>query len=304
MTKGVALPFFQLDDDVVEAGPWCVQVDDRDVLPLDGYVSDVDYASQIHLTRSVRVQHALASTQLDIPEDQLGLVLCCLVGTGVGRLPRSILERKFLRPPRDGTGVEISVTVDGQKLSSMLQVATDVLLVSSSADSGPLSPTMPGSRLWRDQFALRLEGAEPRFPIEQASFKHMFGNGPEARAPWFVHWLPGEWQRDFHGAIRLYLNSDQPETLERVRLQDPDVLRNVLADVMSQVVECLLRQEQEPEEILADCPPGSLGAMARYWLDMAGYGKCLAVASDTLLNSPGRFRAALMAAAELPEGKP
>lgn len=147
---------------------------------------------------------------------------------------------------------------------------------------------------------MRLEGGEPRFPVEVASFRKMFNNAPESRAPWYAHWPPGDWTRDFHGAVRLYINADNPEFVKQVEFGDPLTLQVILADIMGQIIERLV-QEDEVDELLEGVEPGSLGAQAKLWINTAWPNKPVSIAKSTLENRPGYFRATMLMLAELPE---
>ena len=222
------------------------------------------------------------------------------VGSGSGRLPRLILLRECrgLAPGR--WQKEFDFTVSGDRLSLVLDVQTYVMLADPPNDFGSLSPRRVGNRLWSDTLRVRLEGEEPRFPMEVADFRVLLGDVPGAAAPWFLHWSPGDWSRDFHGAARLYLNKDRSDFIKRVEEQDGPTLQVLLADVIGQVCERLV-SDQDADEIMSGSERESLGGQAKAWLRSIWPGKDVAFIRSLLEHKPGRFRAAILEMAELGE---
>ena len=299
MNRGIAYPFLTLSDAAVKADPWSLSLNGGNWQKADGFVQDWDSASEIRLRRTFEVDASIAADDLDVSPRSLSLALGVRVGTGPSRLPRLILLREYreLKPARGREAFDIRVP--GDWLSVVLDVRTHVMLADPPNDLGPLSPRHVGNRLWSDSVRVLLEGEEPRFPIEVADFRILFGDGPAA-APWFLHWSPGDWTHDFHGAIRLYLNKDRPDLIRRVEEQDGPTLQILLGDVMGQVCERLV-SEPDAEEIMSACEPGSLGAQATAWLRRIWPSKDVTFVRFLLEQRPGRFRAAVLELAELGE---
>ena len=172
---------------------------------------------------------------------------------------------------------------------------TQVLLAAVPADGGELSARRVASRLWSDTQRILLEGEEPRFPMEVADFRALLGNAPAAAAPWLK-----DWNRDFHGAARLYLNGDQSDFIKRIEEQDGPTLQVLLAEVMGQICERLIN-DPEADDVMSGAEPGSLGAQATSWLDTIWPGKDAAFVRSVLEQLPGQFRAAFLELAELGE---
>ena len=125
-----------------------------------------------------------------------------------------------------------------------------------------------------------------------------WGDPTVEAAPWFAHWTPGDWTRDFHGAFRLFLNSSVPEIKQAIEDESALVLQAMIGDVMSQLCEELLKAKDPPaEDILTECEAETMGAQARSWLELAWPGRDLDFVRSVLQNTPNRFRAALLAAA-------
>ena len=300
MNRRIAFPFLTLAGKAITDEPWSFSLNGEDVQPAGGFLLDWDAASEIRMRRTIRVDSKIAARQLDLAPASLYLALGIRVGTGPGRLPRRILHRQW-RPLVHGEGrEEIDVKVSGDQLSLVLDVQTQILLARSPDDCGPLSPRRVGSRLWYDSLRVLLEGEDPRFPMEVADFRALLGGGTAAAAPWFLHWSPRDWNRDFQGAVRLYLNKDTASFTEKTKEEDGPTLRVLLADVMGQICERLVSDPQA-EEIMAETEPGSLAAQATGWLGTIWPDKDAAFVRSVLEQQPGRFRAAFLELADLGE---
>ena len=299
MNRRIAFPFLTLSDAAVKADPWSLSLNGGSWQTAGDFVQDWDAASEIRIRRTLAIDPQIAADDLGVTTGSIRLALGVRVGTGPGRLPRLILLREN-RTLESGTWrEEFDIPVPGDRLSLVLDVETRVVLAAPPNDFGPLSPRRVANRLWSDAVRVLLEGEEPRFPMEVADFRVLLGDGPAA-APWFLHWSPRDWNRDFHGAMRLYLNKDRSDFIRRVEEQDGPTLQVLLADVMGQVCERLV-SEPDAEEIMSECEPGSLGAQTTAWLRRIWPGKDAAFVRSLLKQQPGRFRAAVLEMAELGE---
>lgn len=300
MTSNVAFPFFTIPDECIDVGPWFIRVDGGESLPAAEYVADWDYATELQLSRSIELDVEDAAKFLKIPGDELQLGLLVEIGTGAGRFPRKTLSTEFLEITADSPKVDLTINPYSGNLSSFLFLTTTLVLKSEPYEFARLSPKLANTKLWSDRFVTRLDGEEPRFPIEVASFERLFGNTPEARAPWYVSWNPGDWSRDFHGAVRLYLNNDLPDFMERIQSGDTFLLQSISVDVVGQILERLVT-ETDAEDIVANAPVGSLAAQAASWIKLAWPDSSLGNLKHKLESQPGRFRACMWAVAESQE---
>lgn len=262
------------------------------------HLANWDAASLIRVRRTVKLDPVIAANDLGITPDEPSLSLEVRIGTGAGRLPRLILLRDCHELSAGEPQVEVDIEVAGDRLSLVLDLQTQVVLASTLTDYGPLSPRRAKDRVWSDTLRIRLEGEEPRFPIEIVDIRALLGNTIPPSTPWYLQWSPLDWDRDFHGAARLYLNKDQTDLIERIEQQDGPTLQVLLADVMSQICERLLT-DSEAEEIMAGTEPNSLGGQATAWLHKAWPGKDAAFVRSLLDSRPGMFRAALLSLAEV-----
>ncbi|MCK9538036.1 hypothetical protein [Dokdonella sp.] len=297
MNRRVAYPFLTLSDAAVKVSAWEVSLDGVAWSEPGEFLADWDNASDIHLRRTLHVNAELAASDLGIPVDQLALAASVRIGTGQGRLSRLVLSRVRRELHADSPSWEFEHVTEGRSLSIFLDLRTELLLVRSPATFSPLSPRHPGDRLWSENTRIRLEGEEPRFPIESVNLAQMLGDGMAGAAPWYLHWSPRDWGRDFHGAVRLYLNERSSDILERIEGEDPATIQILLSDVMSQVCERFLA-DPEAESMMELAEPGSLGAQAAIWLRKAWPGKDADFIRSVLESRPGSFRATMLALAE------
>ncbi len=297
MNRRVAFPFLTLSESAVEASAWEISLDSVEWSAAGEFLPHWDSASDIRIRRTMRLNLELAASDLGIPVDRLALSASVRIGTGQGRLPRLILARTR-RDLRSGdTSWEFEQIIEGHRPSMILDLQTEILLADVPAEFSALSPVHPGNRLWSENVRVRLEGEEPRFPIETADLAQMLGGGIAGAAPWHLHWSPGDWTRDFHGAVRLYLNEKSGEVLQRIEDEDPATIQFLLADVMSQICERLLA-DPEAGTMMDTAEPGSLGAQAATWLRKAWPGKDASFIRSVLESRPGVFRSTMLALAE------
>lgn len=297
MNRRVAFPFLTLSGSAVDASAWEISLDGSEWSAAGEFLPHWDSSSDIRIRRTLRLNLELAASDLGIPVDQLALSGSVRIGTGQGRLPRLILSRTRREFRPGDTSWEFERTIEGNALSMILDLQTEILLANAPTESSALSPVHPGDRLWSDNARVRLEGEEPRFPIETADLAQMLGGGIAGAAPWHLHWSPGDWTRDFHGAVRLYLNEKSGEVLRRIEDEDPATIQFLLADVMSQICERFLA-DPEAATMMHAAEPGSLGAQAATWLRKAWPGKEASFIRSVLESRPGVFRSTMLALAQ------
>lgn len=297
MNSRVAFPFLTLQESSVEAGPWMLALDDGEQMPAGDYLPDWDYASRISLLRAITINRDLAAADLEIDRSHLRLSICVRVGTGAGRLPRSIISQQLRSFDEDSDTIVLELEIPGYVLSSVLDLMTEIVIEEAPNQFGELSPSKKFERVWHETHLVRLEGEEPRFPIEVADFSTLLAGGIAKSAPWYVHWSPADWSRDFHGSMRLYLNKDHSAFIDRVQKSDPETLRAIMADVMGQVCERFVSLD-ECEALAASFERGSLGYQAVSWIKSAWPDRDLGFVQSQLKSRPGTFRATMHALAE------
>jgi hypothetical protein len=295
----IAFPFLTIVDTALVTTEWAVSDGSEQVLDArKGWIEDWDYARDLVLERELSVDFDLAASQLQLPTEDLELELVLRIATGAGNLPRRVLivQRHVLT--RHSTDLALRVVVMGRRLSHRLRAECLLLLRSEHADAGPLAPILPGARLWSNVLDLRLEGEEPRFPMEFLDFGLRFAGRPEAHAPWYLHWIPGNPDRDFGGAVRLFVNSRRVDVAQRLLTGDRPTIQAVLADVMVQVIGNYLDQV-EVDLLPPEAPEGSIAAQVDHWLTLAFPGQHVAQIRAMREQRPGSYHAALVAAADV-----
>lgn len=299
MSTRIALPFLTLRESTVNASPWELSFNGEDWTTHDEFVPDWDPASTLWFRRRVSLDTEASANDVGIPHEELRLLVAIRVGTGQGRIPRAIIHRESKELGQET--VELSFVLTGERLSAIIDISTEIVLAAPPARADQLAPSRVGDRLWQDRSRLRLEGEEPRFPIEVTDLSKLLGSVLAASAPWYLHWSPGDWTRDFHGAIRLYLNEADPEFVSKVEAQDSHILQAILGDVIGQVCERLVT-DPSAADLIADSEPGTLAQQASAWLREAWPNRDVAYIQTLLENRPGTFRSTLLALAEQSEG--
>ena len=301
MNRRIAFPFLTLTDAAVDAATWSCSLDGGVWNPVGDFLPDWDSASVIRFRRKVSIDPQIAASDLNVNPGKLCLAIVIRIGTGQGRLPRFILSRESRELAADSWEEEFDFEISGEKLSLVLDLHTQVMLAVPLKDCPQLSPQRVADRLWSDTLRIRLEGEEPRFPIEIIDMRTLPGTPSTLSPPWYLHWSPMDWNRDFHGATRLYLNKEHTDLIERIEQRDGPTLQFLLADVMTQICERLLH-EPEVDDIISGGEPGSLANQAAAWLRKVWPGKDAAFVRSLLESRPGAFRAAFLALAELDGG--
>lgn len=295
--KHVAFPFLTLGESEVNASPWKLVDQNDGPMELGDHVPGWDYARNLQLNREIALVKGKIGTALGLPDDDVALELIVRLGTGPGSMPRRrrLLTRTAIRP---GQSIVLEHVAVGHELSQRLWLETSILLAGPVRQPTRFAPRRPGSILWRDEHDVRLEGSSPRFPMEVVSFHERFPGKSESGALWYLHWQPGHLHRDFGGSVRLFLNDDRKDFIERFVGSDPQTLQCVLGDVVSQIMGHALRAD-DLEDILADCEPTSVAGHVATWLELAFPGQDLASVRKLLTNSPGSFHATIHAMANL-----
>jgi hypothetical protein len=293
--KHIAYPFLTIDSQI-EASPWTSVEPDGSVIALGDHLTGWDYARNLRLRRSVILVDDAIGSSLALDADEVDLDLVVRFGTGAGTLPRRLLPL-FRSPIRSGEPVLVNIAVEGRNLSQRLFLETTVVLRSVARATSRLAPSLAAAKLWRDTIDTALEGQTPRFPMELVSFAERFAGRPEVGAPWYLHWLPGELHRDFGGSVRLFLNHDRQDFIERFVGADPLTLQVTLADVITQILDHAVRQ-QELEELLDGAEPASIAGHIATWLELAFPGQPVASLRSMAEYTPGKFHAAILSMAD------
>jgi len=299
MRSGIAFPFLVLPDDAIRPESWMIGDPGHPLHAAGDILEHWDYARDLEVSTTVSIDMDIAAKALQLPRASLQLKLVLLVGTGVGNLPRRQDRLVDTILNADSSEAHISAIISGRTLSGRIRLTLQVLLEAPTVGGTQLSPVTRGSKLWRSHKEILIEdGGDSRFPMETASFAQIFKGMPQERAPWYLHWRPAVLHADFSGSVRLYVNSDQKGLAERFAAGDPFVLQAMLADVISQMSSSVLDHD-DGVELLGECEEGSVGGQILHWLDLAFPGQDFSSIGVMKNQFPGRFRAAILAAADM-----
>jgi hypothetical protein len=247
-----------------------------------------DYAADLRFTRALALDVQIASQQLQIDAEELSVMAVVTTGTGgfKGDKRREIVWSCQLTQGRERCEIELELR--GFELSQAVSLTTELLLIAGAVPKSRLSPARTGLRLWKDSKVLHLEPESARFPIEAVSFKALF---PDRGFSSFFHvdCSPSDLDREFSSAVRLYLNADQSEFLDRFAAGDKTLLRLVMGSVMNHLVRLVLDDAFAPE----GAELGSLRATLAGWLEQAFPGQSVNTVRSMAKYDPAAFEAAL-----------
>jgi hypothetical protein len=259
----------------------------------DRLVPHFDYSTALSASRQISVNLAGLADALRLDPESLTVRLCIFQGTGGARLERMRTLAFSSDLTMNHAAVPIELAIESREVSGSLHLTTELVLTSSAQGSSRLSPRRAGSRLWGDRFQVNVEPVQPRFPMETVSFSSMLAAGP-SDALWYLDWSPSAWDRDFAGAVRLYLNEDSPEFVESVHQADETVIRMMMTAIALQMVRTALRSEAFSPESTA-FPHSSVGAVVEGWIEQAFPGQAIDSVATLSLHDPARFEAAVAA---------
>lgn len=301
MARRTAFPFLTIPENTISCDGFLIGDPDTPLQPADSILEHWDYARDLSIGFDLELDIQAAAQHLDIPAEELKLVVRLTAGTGTGRMPRSRITVAETTLDDGATSCMLRGDVASRYLSGRLLLEATVMLAESPSAPGPLSPTLVGARLWELSNDVLLEGGgESRFPIETRSFAawEYLESKLHQNAPWFFYWWPGAWRADFSAVTCLYINSDHPGLEERVVDGDPLTLQAIMADVMSQLIEYALDME-DGGVLDEDWDEGTLGAQLRNWSELAFPGWDAETIESVRSYRPGEFQAAILTAASV-----
>lgn len=296
----IALPFLVLPSEVVSFTGWMIGPPGEPLYLASDILEDWDYEQDIQVNVQVEVDFAEAAAHLGIDASELKLAVTLVAGTGVGSLPRRLDRLSTEVIDENNPVITLEGLILGRKLSGQLQLSLRILLDSPLGSGNALSPKQRGARLWQSQKNILIEdGGDSRFPIELASFSESFQGNSERYTPWLVDWNPDAFEADFGGNVRLYVNADIENVVGRFVEGDALTLQAMVADVMTQMIDVALDLDGEVD--LTHFEEGSIGHQTRVWMDIAFPGQSLDSIRQLRAYKPGRFRASILASADLGE---
>jgi hypothetical protein len=299
MRPKTAFPFLRLPDDALSFDGWLIGDPNQPLQPAKDLLESWDYARDLEVAATIKVDWMRASSALQIPATDLRLCAWLIAGTGAGQLPRRQDRLASAVLSHSSGATCLSGVVSGANLSGRLRLSLTINLAAFSNVGTAISPKLGGARLWAAHHDILIEdGGDSRFPVETVSFSQVFVGKPQARAPWFVHWQPSSLQSDFSGNVRLYVNSDHEDLVARVASGDSATLQAIMGDVISQMVAYAIDQD-EASEMLQACEEASVGSQISHWIELAFPGQEVASIRAMRNQNPGAFRAAILAIADM-----
>lgn len=280
----IAYSYLRLRQDNVLAEPWTIERAGR-VSFIPDLLEDWDPGEPLHLRRRVRLNLDMAAAALAVPPEHLVVLASLIVGTGGPRGERQRTVREQHALSRSTPEAEFAAVLEGDELSERLTLRT-LLTLGSTAPGSPLSPRLPGVELWQDVVRMALEPDEARFAIQVESFPSTFRDTPLAL--WRLDWSPGLLDRDMAGNVRLYVNADRPDFVDRVSGGDAATLQLMAAGIMEQLAVTFLSQDTAGE---VDEAPTSIASTVRGWIDQAFPGQGIDSVKELMHRDPATFAA-------------
>ena len=293
--RRTAFPFLVLPDDAVTFEGWYLGDKGMPLEPARDLLEDWDYARDLTLRASIRLDWQAAADALQVDADSLVIAAALHVGTGQGRLPRrtSILAKG--RFSKAQTHVVLEAELDGSQLSARVTGHIHLSLGASVEGASSLSPSLLGSRLWSTDFDVLIEdGGSSRFPISSLSFKDAFPDSTYLFSPWYLEWRPGDLHSDFSSSVALYVNEDEEEFHRRFHAGDRLTVQSVLGGVAFELCSVALMSEDGFD--IDTFEDGSVGAVISHWLVQAFGQTGARSAKGELERDPGAFFASMLSA--------
>ncbi|MFG6297046.1 MULTISPECIES: hypothetical protein [Streptomyces] len=238
MTRGVP-PFLLPTKDVVVASLWQLH-EDASTVPLPAFLPDWDYSTDLHLTRTVRIDAARARQEAALPPEAPLLV------TVEWTAAASQTSDRACRVPVLN-GVELTATADirGALLGGALILTTRLVLGADIPSTEPFVAQHTGDVLYEDTARTELQGTVGRLPTYVVDFAEA-GFDPDAR--WHVE-LPTTLAEPAAAAVRVYLNGSDTEVVNAARkaaaptAAQQRILAWMESDLTNRLVDTALRPE-------------------------------------------------------------
>lgn len=196
-----AYPYRRPPADTVRPEPWISIVPDGAV-PLPEALDDWDYNTCLELRRTLWVDGARIRSSIGVPDDTP--LTLSVRWTASGSLLRGCAVRESL-DCRDGVRIDLAPTLPGGDLGGTLKLETLICLGAEvpGGSTADRSPTRPGSILWSDEAAVRLQGSASMFPVVVEDLAAL---GHRADAAWYLE-VSEDLNAQAMGSLLLIVNS-------------------------------------------------------------------------------------------------
>lgn len=255
------------------------------VLPDGQPFPDWDSSLALALRRRVTVNgNALA--QLGVSDENLLKLQFVVRMLTCGNRQASVPVRQDLPHPIDKT-FEVVVHPEPGSLGQDLVLNSSIVVADCAGTVDPLVPSVPGSRVWEEQWRTRLEGGKVRLPFEVLDFEVVFSGMGMADALFHVD-VADDPELDFEQGVCVSVNSRFEAFVSAVARVDPmatailwdAVLRRVLASGVGAGF-----------DVAGAYPQASVGEQWRRWFGQAFPGETIASAQRMIVEQPSRFEA-------------
>lgn len=294
--SAIAYPWLRLSEGGFS--PWMLSRDVEGVEPLGPVLEAWDYAEDLVLTRTLTLDPVLAAQALQLEAVRLLAVVTIGTGGPQGERDRRVMWRQEVPAPFQPVPIEFRLA--GASVSQSLNLTTELVLLEATGPSA-LSPVDPMARIWSETVSTLLDPEIRRFPVETTGFSALLRGRPHQGA-WYLDWSAADTDRDFTSAVRLYLNSEQPDFVTRVSTSDAPVMQLLTGSIMIQLCRGLLASGTLSFGLAVEAPD-SLGGVVCGWLQAAFPNQSLDSIEALARTNPALFEASVIAAAgpEIPD---
>ena len=299
MTSRIAKPFLTIPDDALKFEGWLIGEPDTPLSHAGAIYEPWDYARDLCAFVSIELDFDAIGEGLEVDADHLVIHAYHSYGTGPGNVTRLKRTLKSYELTKETPLAEFEDLLTASQLSGRVRLSLDLILGEDIKGYSSISPVLAGSRLWNASHDILLEGGgSALFPLENVSFSKVFKGRTFETAPWFLDWHAESFHADFAGAIRLFINTDNEDTAQRIAEGDLATLQALMSDVMNQLCSGAL-DSQEYLDAFEEFPEESLGSQVKFWLENAFPSMSLVEIVSQRQIQPNIFAASLLAASEI-----
>lgn len=293
----VVFPFLVIssESEAISCGDW-VRIDNASGEPepvLESGIPHWSYDSVLELKRhvSIDIPQTLGQLALDDFDAQFLFTVVCQTSE---LAERSVCYREVMT----GSGLkdlDISLSLDSRSLSDSITLISSLSLAVDLDGCPAWSPGAVGERLWEDKVKFDIEGSGSRFPMRAADFASSY---LPADADWYLDWQPNLMHYSFNSAVSLLVNENNSEFIERLEQGDSVLVPALMGDIICEIVVSLLGDDDFLAED-AEFPDGSLGYVAKSWVEAAIPNQSLSLIRDSYLHNPSRITCRLRSLGKL-----
>jgi hypothetical protein len=220
-------------------GAWHYRIGASDWLRAEEGVAGWDYLAQLEFQREIEVDGTRARSTCGI-EAEAPIDLVVTAHCTTARF-RQVVYRMRL-PPAPWAGA-VACAIPSAELAEQVRLDTEIVLKGERLAAKKLTAHYAGSRLFYETTQIEIEGARSRMPLESASFTQQLSYLGAPRAPWYVDCGGGELHAPVMRALRVFINSDQPEFADAAKRGEQTVLAMLKADIARNMLEVALADD-------------------------------------------------------------